>query len=229
MLLEALVGGTLGGVLLARSAAEARPCTRATRRRRGVQRLGVLPLVLTVLGAAPLAGPAHGQASEPALEVRDVRVDAIGGGRRVRITLTRAPEGVRGARLDEPLRLEIDVDGPGTGGAEKRFPIKDELVAGVRVAPRAGGLSVMIDLKRDPGPSEVRAEGTEVIAELGERYVTRPALGVDLEGKRLKISGRWAERRLEASRVEHKHSRKDPRTGRVDGPITAVGPEPRTF
>src|SRR5438552_2470177 len=88
----------------------------------------------------------------------------------------RATESVHRVGLDEPLRLEIDVDGPGTGGAEKRFPIKDELVAGVRVAPRAGGLSVMIDLKRDPGPSEVRAEGTEVIAELGERYVTRPAL-----------------------------------------------------
>ncbi|TMA61181.1 MAG: hypothetical protein E6J68_16720, partial [Deltaproteobacteria bacterium] len=61
-----------------------------------------------VLGVAA----AHGQRSEPALAVRNVRVDPIGGGRRVTITLTRGPEGVRGSRLENPLRLEIDVDGP---------------------------------------------------------------------------------------------------------------------
>src|SRR5207237_7276370 len=81
----------------------------------------------------------------------------------------------------------------------------------------------------DPGPSDARAEGVEVIADLGEAYVSRASVGVGLQGKRLKITGRWVEQRLEASRVEHKHSRKDPRIGRVDGPIAAVGPEPRTF
>src|SRR5207249_1119728 len=114
-------------------------------------------------------------------------------------------------------------------GGEKRFPLADEVVSGVRAAPRAGGLSVVLDLKRDPGPSGVRAEGVEVIADLGEAYVSRSGPGVGLGGKRLKITGRWVEQRLEASRVEHKHSRKDPRAGRVDGPIAAVGPEPRTF
>ena len=179
-----------------------------------------------VLGVAA----AHGQRSEPALAVRNVRVDPIGGGRRVTITLTRGPEGVRGSRLENPLRLEIDVDGPqAEAGGEKRFPLADEVVSGVRAAPRAGGLSVVLDLKRDPGPSDVRAEGVEVIADLGEAYVSRASVGVGLQGKRLKITGRWVEQRLEASRVEHKHSRKDPRIGRVDGPIAAVGPEPRTF
>ena len=192
-----------------------------------VKRLAALPIAATVLGAVLGTTTAHGQASEA---VRRVRVEPIGGGRRVTITLTREPEGVRGSRLDNPPRLEIDVDGPQPeGGGETRFPVTDEIVSGVRAVPRAGGLSVILDLKRDPGPSEVRAEGAEVIAELGELHVSRPALGVDLEGRRLKISGRWVDERLEASRVEHKHSRKDPLSGRVDGPITAVGPEPRTF
>jgi alginate production protein len=195
-----------------------------------VGRVVARPIVATMLGLTLDVAVADGQRPEPPLVVRNVRVESVGGGRRVIITLNRTPDGVRGARLDDPLRIEIDIDGPPAEAAEEtRFPVTDDVVAGVRARVREGGLSVVLDLRRDPGPSDVRAEGAEVIADLGEAYVTRPSLGVGLEGKRLKLTGRWVEDRLEVSRVEHRSSRKDPRNGRVDGPIRTVGPEPRTF
>src|SRR5439155_5174135 len=139
----------------------------------------------TTLGLVLGVAAAHGQRSEPGLAVRNVRVERIGGGRRVTVTLTHPPEGVRGSRLDNPLRLEIDIDSPqAEAGGETRFPVAGEVVSGVRAAPRAGGLSVVLDLKRDPGPAAVRAEGAEVIADLGEAYVSRAGLGVGLGGKR---------------------------------------------
>src|SRR5207244_1207064 len=96
-----------------------------------------------VLGVAA----AHGQRSEPTLAVRNVRVERIGGGRRVIITLTHGPDAVRGSRLDNPLRLEIDVDGPqAEAGEETRFPVADEVASGGRAAPRAGGVAVGLDL-----------------------------------------------------------------------------------
>src|SRR5207249_4051326 len=138
------------------------------------------------------------------------------GGRRVTITLTRGPEGVRGSRLENPLRLEIDVDGPqAEAGGEKRFPLADEVVSGVRAAPRAGGLSVVLDLKRDPGPSDVRAEGVEWTASTQFVGLTPEAL---VPGAPVEAAGRLsAPAHLVAATIE----KAKPGRGEILGAVTA--------
>jgi len=101
------------------------------------------PIVATMLGLTLDVAVADGQGPEPPLVVRKVRVESVGDGRRVMITLNRAPDGVRGSRLDNPLRLEIDIDGPPAEAGQERFPVMDE-GSGVRARAREGGLSIVL-------------------------------------------------------------------------------------
>lgn len=102
------------------------------------------PIVATMLGLTLDVAVADGQGPEPPLVVRKVRVESVGDGRRVMITLNRAPDGVRGSRLDNPLRLEIDIDGPPAEAGQEPFPVMDEVVSGVRARAREGGPSIVL-------------------------------------------------------------------------------------
>src|SRR5215470_14048348 len=54
-------------------------------------------------------------------------------------------------------------------------------------------------------------------------------VGKDMLDKRLKVTGRWVNGRLVATRVEQRDPRKDPTRGRITGTLDRVGPEPRTL
>ncbi|HLK12631.1 MAG TPA: type IV pilus secretin PilQ [Candidatus Binatia bacterium] len=127
--------------------------------------------------AAPAGAPAPpaDQAApvEPdaaSLAVRDVHVEPAGKGRRVVIQLSRAPDDVRQFTLSGPPRLVIDLAGPrtGTGKREARFPLSDDEVSRVRVAPYHGRLRVVLDLSGPVGHYRIQRDGTTVVAELGE-------------------------------------------------------------
>src|SRR5207237_3103205 len=102
--------------------------------------------------AAPAPMPADDAAAGapvPAswLGVRDVRVEPAADGRRLVVTLTRVPDGVHDFALKDPPRLVLDVRGPQspTANGPTRFPVKDDVVSGVRVAPNNGALRVVAD------------------------------------------------------------------------------------
>jgi type IV pilus assembly protein PilQ len=136
--------------------------------------------------AAPAAPPAEAALPEPvesngSLSVRDVRVDATDGGRRVTIALSRAPEELRLERLDGPPRLVLDLDGPLGDARLARFTLADELVSAVRVAPRGKSLRVVLDL-RAQAKSTVRQEGATLIAEFGGTAAAAAPAGVAQTG-----------------------------------------------
>jgi type IV pilus assembly protein PilQ len=143
--------------------------------------------MLTVLvGCAALAGTSRGRAGtldeqpiaipEPeasapapadALGVRDVNVETTDSGRRVVVTLTRAPESMRDFTLATPPRVVVDLRGP-IGGrvVERRFPVTDRAISRVRVAPYDGHLRVVLDLTAAGLVSGVHQDGDRLVAEL---------------------------------------------------------------
>jgi protein involved in polysaccharide export with SLBB domain len=135
----------------------------------------------TTPGRAAPRPAARSAAAAPAppeawLDVRDVRVEPAGNGRRVTIALTRAPDGLRDFALDDPPRLVIDLDGPLP--PEPRavpFLVADEVVEAVRTGARDGHLRAVLDLSRSGGAHSVRAEGATVVAYLGDTALDVPA------------------------------------------------------
>ncbi len=104
------------------------------------------------------------------LEVRDVRVEPVGAGRRVIFVLSREPDGVENFGLVTPPRLVIDLAGPRQPGTAPvaNYPFPDDLVSGVRVGSHGGALRAVLDLARSAGTHSVRREGTNVIVDLGD-------------------------------------------------------------
>lgn len=119
--------------------------------------------------AAEAAPPPRRGGTGPLL-VRDVRLETVGAGRRIRINLSRAPDGMRDFTLTGPPRLVIDLEGePGSGAAASaKFALDDSLVQRVRVAPFEGKLRVVLDLQGDTSLHSVRQEGRSLIADLGQ-------------------------------------------------------------
>ena len=117
-------------------------------------------------GDAP-APPRHTGGGGP-LSVRDVRIETVGGGRRVRIDLNREPDGLRDFMLTGPSRLVIDLEGSPAGGASAKFALTDSVVSRVRVAPFEGHLRVVLDLQGEAASHTIRQEGRSLIAELGQ-------------------------------------------------------------
>src|SRR5689334_5468863 len=87
---------------------------------------------------APIAEP---EITPPAasarggIAVRDIALEPIPGGRRVRIILSRPADGVRNFALPDPPRLVVDLVGPHAAkdGREARFPLSDDVVTRARV------------------------------------------------------------------------------------------------
>jgi len=103
------------------------------------------------------------------LTVRDVQVEHAGAGRRLIVTLSRAPESVRDFVLPTPPRLVIDLRGPLPGTpVATRFPVTDDVVSRVRVATYEGSLRVVADLNQPAGAHAVHQDGARLIADLGE-------------------------------------------------------------
>src|SRR5262245_58522735 len=131
-------------------------------------------------GSAPESHP--GVAGEPAgaapsawLGLRDVRVEPAGDGRRLVIAFTRAPEGVHDFALKDPPRLVFDVRGPQSpkANALTRFPVRDDVVSGVRVASNAGALRVVADM-HEPVPYHVHPEGSSLVVDIGAATAGTP-------------------------------------------------------
>src|SRR5213080_1783759 len=122
-------------------------------------------------GEAPAPEAVAPEVSDaPWVAVRSVDVERAGAGRRVKIALTRAPDGLREFLLGKPPRLVIDLEGPHAPDArrERRFPVADGVVSRARVAEHEGRLRVVLDLGRNPRQHAVRADGAVLIAELGD-------------------------------------------------------------
>lgn len=110
-----------------------------------------------------------GGAADAALAIRDVRLEPAGAGRRVVVTLSRAPERMRSFAMDDPPRLVMDVWGPLArgDGREQRFSLDDALVSRVRAATYRQRLRIVVDL-REPSPVRTaRVDGTGLVAEVG--------------------------------------------------------------
>ncbi|HLY37024.1 MAG TPA: type IV pilus secretin PilQ [Candidatus Binatia bacterium] len=127
----------------------------------------------TAADAAPAPTPADDAApgaSAPAssLGVRDVHVEPTADGRRLVVTLTRVPDGVHDFALKDPPRLVLDVRGPQAAKANgpTRFPVQDDVVSGVRVAPNNGTLRVVADL-RQAAPYHFHADGNTLVIDVG--------------------------------------------------------------
>src|SRR5207247_971430 len=109
-------------------------------------------LVLDLAGpraAAPPATPGAPEAPDTVLlMVRDVRVEPMGADRRLIIELTRPPDDVRDFALSAPPRLVMDLHGPlpTKPAVLTRFPLTDDVIAGVRVATNGGALRIVADL-----------------------------------------------------------------------------------
>jgi hypothetical protein len=118
------------------------------------------------------------------LEVRDVRVEEVAGGRRVIISLTRPPESVLDFTTTAPPRLILDLGGPRLRGPMPvtRFPLADPLVSQVRVGSHDGTLRAVVDLSKDPGTHTVRQEDTRVIVDLGDTLVSEAPAAADAQG-----------------------------------------------
>ena len=71
-----------------------------------VGRVVARPIVATMLGLTLDVAVVDGQGPEPPLVVRKVRVESVGDGRRVMITLNRAPDG-----LGYTFMLTVNPDG----------------------------------------------------------------------------------------------------------------------
>lgn len=132
------------------------------------------PVPAPHLAAAPAAASEGPTAAW--LDVRDVRVEPVGTGRRVTIALTRAPDGLHDFALEDPPRLVIDLQGPLSPDLRAvPFPVADEVVSAVRTSARDGQLRAVLDLHQNGGPHSVRTEGATVVAELGDTALDVPA------------------------------------------------------
>jgi type IV pilus assembly protein PilQ len=118
---------------------------------------------------AATAGMA-GEADASILGVDGVRIERDGGGRALRIELSREPDALTHFVLDSPPRVVVDLRGPlaGSEGREERFPVDDDLVERVRVAPFKGKLRVVLDLTRDARDLTVAKQGDALVAVLAE-------------------------------------------------------------
>jgi type IV pilus assembly protein PilQ len=102
------------------------------------------------------------------LGVESVRIESAGTGRRLVIALSRAPTRVRDFTLDGPTRVVLDLDGPVARDTRPlaRFPLTDEAIAGVRVAPHERSLRVVVDLQGQAAVPVIRQDGARLIADL---------------------------------------------------------------
>src|SRR5581483_6406383 len=116
--------------------------------------------------AEPEAAPAPG-AVRGGIAVRDVALEPMDGGRRVRIVLSRPADGVRNFTLPDPPRLVVDLVGAHapTDGRETRFPLTDDLVTRARVAPYGPRLRVVLDLTRKAARQAIRSHRASVVVE----------------------------------------------------------------
>ena len=127
--------------------------------------------VETPTAAAPVETPGAAPAGDATtLAVRDVRVELMGEGRRLVIELTRPPDDVRDFALSAPPRLVMDLHGPlpAKPAVLTRFPLTDDVVAGVRVATNGGALRIVADLNHPAGTHTVHREGNRLMADLGD-------------------------------------------------------------
>src|SRR5439155_1228710 len=84
------------------------------------------------------------------------------------IELTRPPDDVRDFALSAPPRLVMDLHGPlpTKPAVLTRFPLTDDVIAGVRVATNGGALRIVADLNRPARSHAVRREGNRLVADL---------------------------------------------------------------
>jgi type IV pilus assembly protein PilQ len=120
---------------------------------------------------------AAADATSPWLEVRDVRVEPVGSGRRVTFALSREPEGVQDFALGTPPRLVVDLNGPrpSAPATVSSFPFPDDLVSQVRVGSHGASLRAVIDLSRNPGAHLVRHDGNTLTIDFGDTGVASNA------------------------------------------------------
>src|SRR5437763_6901391 len=127
------------------------------------------PLAAGTPAAATTETPGAPEARDAApLMVRDVRVEPMGADRRLIIELTRPPDDVRDFALSAPPRLVMDLHGPlpTKPAVLTRFPLTDDVIAGVRVATTGGALRIVADLNRPARSHAVRREGNRLVADL---------------------------------------------------------------
>src|SRR5438067_3495999 len=138
------------------------------------------PVAAAPPAAAPPVTPGAPEAPDTVLlMVRDVRVEPMGADRRLIIELTRPPDDVRDFALSAPPRLVMDLHGPlpGKPGVLTRFPLTDDVVAGVRVATNGGALRIVADLNRPAGTHAVHQEGNRLVADLGDGSTAENPVG----------------------------------------------------
>lgn len=116
-----------------------------------------MAMAMTVGTAGPLAA-------------RSAHSEASGRGRRVRVELTRAPNGMRAFVLQAPPRVVIDLAGATVGGgATATFSVGDDpFTSAVRTAGHDGSLRVVVDLRSGPPAHAERIDGTTLVIDLGE-------------------------------------------------------------
>jgi len=135
--------------------------------------------IKTAHAPAANAGAEAAAGSEVAwIDVSNAEVERVGAGRRLTLTLSRAPEAIRTRDMESPPRLLLDLAGPrpATPRQVTTLPLSDELVPQVRVGSFGGQLRAIVDLARAPGQHAVHQEGAKVIVDLDEtRVASRPA------------------------------------------------------
>jgi hypothetical protein len=92
---------------------------------------------------------------EAPVTLRDLQIENADGHRAVLLRLSRVPSSVRHSSSSNPAQITVQAWGPvGEGDlAERDLPQVDDEITQVRVSRRAGGLSVVLDLKGDQPPS----------------------------------------------------------------------------
>jgi len=69
----------------------------------------------------------------------------------------------------------VDVDGPAeVGGATARFPLDDSAATGVRASGHDGSLRVVVDLRSMPSTHAARADGAQLVIDLGDTVADPP-------------------------------------------------------
>src|SRR5438132_3411640 len=138
------------------------------------------PPAATPPAAAPPETPGAPEAPDTVLlMVRDVRVEPMGADRRLIIELTRPPDDVRDFALSAPPRLVMDLHGPlpAKPAVLTRFPLTDDVVAGVRVATNGGALRIVADLNHPARTHTVHREGNRLVADLGDIVTAENPVG----------------------------------------------------
>jgi type IV pilus secretin PilQ/predicted competence protein len=143
-------------------------------------RRGIVLLVLTAAcgpvktARAPETPPTAAETptadAAAGIEVRDVRVEPVGAGRRVTIVLSREADGVQGYPTSKPPRLVVDVAGPLEQNPMpvSRFPLTDPVVSQVRVGSHDGALRAVLDLAAEPRAHAMRKDGNTVVVDIGD-------------------------------------------------------------